>query len=132
VIEFLPFLDSFRNNRLMGLCELDHPLLGRCDSVMKIWHLLGPLFVVLYLSGALAQETLDVGKVTCEQFVSGELADSRTISIWLYGYYNGMRKNTVIDVLAVQEFEQGLIHFCLSNTAMPISEAANNLLGTKK
>jgi hypothetical protein len=114
----------------MGL--LDHPLLGRCDSVMKIWHLLGPLFVVLYLSGAIAQETLDVDKITCEQFVSGELADSRSISIWLYGYYSGTRKNTVIDVLAVQEFEQALIHFCLSNTKVPISEASNNILGAKK
>jgi hypothetical protein len=131
-MEFLPFLDSFGNNRLMGLCELDHPSLGWCDSVMKIWYLLGPLFVVLYPSGALAQEMLDVGKVTCAQFVTGEVADTRSISIWLYGYYNGMRRNTVIDVIAVQEFEQGLIHFCLSNTAMPISEASNSLLGTKK
>jgi HdeA/HdeB family len=131
-MEFLPILDSFRNDRLMGLCGLDHPLLGRCDGVMKIWHLLGPLFVVLYPSGALAQETLDVGKVTCEQFISGELADTRSISIWLYGYYNGTRKNTVIDILDVQEFEQALIHFCLSNKRMPVSEASNSILGTKK
>jgi hypothetical protein len=132
VMELLPFLDSVWNNRLMGLYELDQPLLGRCGSVMKIWYLLGPLFVIFYHSGALAQETLDVDKVTCEQFVSGELADSRSISIWLYGYYSGMRKNSVIDVLAVQEFEQSLIHFCLSNTNMPISEASNKILGAQK
>jgi hypothetical protein len=99
---------------------------------MKIWLLPGPLSVALCFSGAFAQETLDVDKVTCGQFVTGEVADTRSISIWLYGYYNGMRKNTVIDVIAVQEFEQGLIHFCLSNTGMPIGEASNNLLGTKK
>jgi hypothetical protein len=132
VIEFSPFLDGFRNNGLMGLHKLDHPLLGRCDSVMKIRLLLGPLFVAPCLSGAFAQVTLDVGKVTCGQFVTGEVADTRSISIWLYGYYNGTRKNTVIDVVAVQEFEQGLIHFCLSNTGMPISEASNSLLSTKK
>jgi hypothetical protein len=77
----------------MGLYELD-PLLGRCDSVMNIWLMLGPLFAVPCLSGALAQETLDIGKVTCEQFVLGEVVDSRTLSIWLSGYYSGMRKNT--------------------------------------
>jgi HdeA/HdeB family len=99
---------------------------------MKIWLLLGWLLSVLCLSRALAQETLDVEKVTCGQFVTGELADSRSISIWLYGYYGGMHKNTVIDVLAVQEFEQSLIHFCLSNTGMPISEASNSILGAKK
>src|SRR6202000_736392 len=112
--------------------ELDHSLLGRCDSVMKIWLLLGPLFVALCPPGAFAQVTLDVGKVTCAQFVTGEVTDTRNISIWLYGYYNGMRKNTVIDIVAVQEFQEGLIHYCLSNTGMPISEASNNLLGTKK
>jgi HdeA/HdeB family len=131
-MDFLTFLDSFRKSGLMGLTDLDRSLPGRCDSVMKIWFLLGPLSVALCLSEAFAQETLDVDKVTCGQFVTGEVADTRSISIWLYGYYNGMRKNTVIDIIAVQEFEQGLIHFCLSNTGMPIGEASNSLLGTKK
>src|ERR1700739_561754 len=114
----------------MGL--LDRPLPGRCISVMKKWFLLVPLLLAICLSKAFAQVTLDVSKVTCGQFVTGEVANTRFISTWLYGYYNGTRKNTVIDVVAVQEFEQGLIHYCLSNSGMPIAEAANNLLGTKK
>jgi acid stress chaperone HdeB len=99
---------------------------------MKNLFFLVPFLVGICLSSASAQVTMDVSKVTCGQFVTGEVANTRFISIWLYGYYNGTRKNTVIDVVAVQEFEQGLIHYCLSNTAMPISEASNNLLGTKK
>jgi hypothetical protein len=99
---------------------------------MKICFLLVPLSTVLFFSDAFAQVTVDVGKVTCAQFVTGEVADTRSISIWLYGYYNGTRKNTVIDIVAVQEFQQGLIHYCLSNRGMLISEASTNLLNTKK
>jgi RHH-type transcriptional regulator, rel operon repressor / antitoxin RelB len=33
----------------------------------------------------------------------GRIADSRTISIWLIGYYSGVRNNSVIDTAAVQK-----------------------------
>jgi hypothetical protein len=52
---------------------------------------------------ALAQETVDVEKITCEQFLLGQIADSRSVSIWVSGYYNGLRKNSVIDVTAMQK-----------------------------
>lgn len=33
----------------------------------------------------------------------GQVADSRTISIWLIGYYNDLRNSAVIDVTAMQK-----------------------------
>jgi len=81
---------------------------------------------------ALAQVTVDVEKVTCEQFVLGQIADSRSVSIWVSGYYNGLRKNSVVDITAVQNNARDLIQFCLSNTGMPIMDAFKNVLGEKK
>jgi hypothetical protein len=43
-----------------------------------------------------------------------------------------MRKNTVIDVTAVQNHEQDLTQFCLANSGMPVLDAFNNILGAKK
>ena len=44
-----------------------------------------------------AQVMLDVSKVTCDQFVGYKITDPQNIAIWLSGYYNGMRGNTVVD-----------------------------------
>ena len=46
----------------------------------------------------------------------GRIADSRTISIWLIGYYAGMRNNSVIDVAAVQKSSQDLMHYCMAHS----------------
>jgi hypothetical protein len=35
--------------------------------------------------------TVDVAKITCKQFVLGEIVDVKTLSIWLSGYFNAMR-----------------------------------------
>jgi hypothetical protein len=71
---------------------------------MRSW----PIFLFLLSTllsppAARAQETVDAAKITCNQFMFGRIADSRTISIWLIGYYSGMRNNSVIDTaLAVR------------------------------
>jgi HdeA/HdeB family len=47
-----------------------------------------------------AQETLDLAKITCEQFAMEQLASpSHDVVLWLSGYYNGKRNNTVIEPL---------------------------------
>jgi hypothetical protein len=71
---------------------------------MKIWLItLGPLFAIFRASVAQAQDTVAVGKITCEQFTTSQIIDSRTLSVWLSGYYNGTQKNTVIHPSAVQK-----------------------------
>ena len=64
--------------------------------------LLCTLSALLWSFAARAQETVDAAKITCNQFMFGRIADSRTISIWLIGYYAGVRNNNVIDVAAVK------------------------------
>ncbi|HEY2532984.1 MAG TPA: HdeA/HdeB family chaperone [Xanthobacteraceae bacterium] len=79
-----------------------------------------------------AQETIDVGKVTCEQFIMGQVADSRSVSIWLSGFYNGTRNNTILDVNALQKNSQGLMDYCIGHGNEILMSAAKSLFGTKQ
>ncbi len=72
------------------------------------------LSAVLWHPAAQAQVTIDVAKITCNQFMLGSVVDSRTMSIWLSGYYNGTLSNTLIDVPAMQERAREVVRYlCL-------------------
>lgn len=68
------------------------------------------LLVVCTAQTAHAQVTVDVSKITCEQFIVLPKADS--IAIWLGGYYNGDRHNSVIDVNKFEENARNLRAAC--------------------
>jgi acid stress chaperone HdeB len=59
----------------------------------------------LVASSASAQVTIDVAKITCNQYLQFTVADPRDIAIWLSGYYHGKDGSTV---LQVQEFKQNV------------------------
>ena len=65
---------------------------------MKPWLIaLGPGLALIGLQGAQAQVTIDITKITCHEFLYGQLTDSNTLGIWLNGYVNGARGKTLID-----------------------------------
>jgi acid stress chaperone HdeB len=68
------------------------------------------LLVVCTAQTAHAQVTVDVSKITCEQFIVLPKADS--VAIWLGGYYNGGRHNSVIDVNKFEESARDLRAAC--------------------
>jgi hypothetical protein len=95
---------------------------------MKPWLISLSLLCALVLSPAThAQETIDAAKITCNQFMFGRIADSRTISLWLIGYYSGMRNNSVIDTAAVQKQAQELVQYCMAHSETSVMEAAKNV-----
>ena len=51
-------------------------------------------------------------------------------AIWLNGYLNGARGNTLIDPLSVTE--NNLIDYCLSHNNMLVLDAARNVVGVAK
>ena len=58
--------------------------------------------VVVAGPAAQAQVSVDMAKITCQQFVSFKIADPKLIAIWLSGYHNGKRANTLIDPQALE------------------------------
>ena len=56
--------------------------------------MLGPGFALVGLQSVQAQVTIDITKITCNEFPAGQLTDSRSLAIWLNGYVNGTRGKT--------------------------------------
>jgi hypothetical protein len=81
---------------------------------------------------AQAQQTIDVAKITCEQFLAGKVADSRSVTIWLSGYYNGTRNNTVLDVSALQKNSQDVMDYCISHPSVVLMNPVKTLFGKSK
>ena len=63
----------------------------------------GILTVLVFIAtqSAHAQVTVDISKITCEQFNVLPKADS--VGVWLSGYYHGGRREPVIDVNKFEE-----------------------------
>lgn len=79
-----------------------------------------------------AQTTIDVAKVTCEQWLSFKVADPNFIALWLSGYYNGKRDNTIVEVQAFKDDIEQLKTFCITNPKTPIMKAVETRIMKKK
>jgi acid stress chaperone HdeB len=75
------------------------------------------------LSNATAQVTLDVAKISCDQYVLFQVADPQNIAIWLSGYYNGKRGTTILDVQGFKESARQLTLYCRANPDSPVLNA---------
>jgi acid stress chaperone HdeB len=53
-------------------------------------------FLTFAIPPARAQVTVDVAKITCEQYVLFTVADPHDIAMWLSGYFNSKRNNTLL------------------------------------
>ena len=91
------------------------------------------LFLFMQITTMQAQETLDVAKITCEQLVMEQLASpSRDVVLWLSGYYNGKRNNTIIEPLTIKKYEEQLNYYCYKHGDATVMDAVKNVLGLEK
>jgi hypothetical protein len=49
-------------------------------------HLVGIVLLALAASPVHAQSSVDVAKISCRQFISDDIALSKSIAVWLGGY----------------------------------------------
>ena len=90
------------------------------------------LILIAASAPAHAQVTLDLSKVTCDQWSGYKITNPQNIALWLSGYYNGKRGNTVIDTQGLTAENQKLRHFCITNPQMPVMDAAEKLFGVSR
>ena len=100
-----------------------------------------------------AQVSIDVSKITCDQyvhdkiptpdFVSFSAVGSREarsmlsrwlIAAWLSGYYHAKRNNWIIDLASFEDNVSKLTNYCYDekNFKVPIMEAVEQVLGGRK
>jgi acid stress chaperone HdeB len=96
---------------------------------MKLVLVVSGLALALPLNLVKAQVTLDVSKITCDQYVGYKITDPRNIAIWLSGYYNAKRGNTVIDTQAFNENARKLQNYCLAHPEVKVMDAVEVVFG---
>jgi acid stress chaperone HdeB len=85
--------------------------------------------ILLVLSTAHAQTTIEVAKITCDQFLGLKVASPDNIAIWLSGYYHGKQGSTTIDVQQLKEQPQKMTTYCLyKDRNATVMEAVEKML----
>jgi acid stress chaperone HdeB len=79
-----------------------------------------------------AQVTIDVSKITCDQYIRYTVADPHDIAVWLSGYYNGERHNTVLETQEFREHANKVMDFCLRNGKSTVMDGVEKVLGVKR
>ncbi|HEY7299274.1 MAG TPA: HdeA/HdeB family chaperone [Xanthobacteraceae bacterium] len=88
----------------------------------------GMLSALAVAPAANAQVTIDVAKITCDQWLLFKVTDPRNISIWLSGYYHGKKGITVVDQQALRDNEDKVKDYCRGHLDMPVMQAVETLL----
>jgi acid stress chaperone HdeB len=83
-------------------------------------------------SVAQSQVTIDVAKITCDQFVLFKVTDPRNIAIWLSGYYHGKRDNTLVDTQQLAAYADKVKSFCLQKPQATVMQAVETVFGAPK
>jgi len=99
---------------------------------MKLMMVVSGLTLACASLPAQAQETLDLSKITCDQFVGYKIINPLYISLWLSGYYNAKRDNTVIDVQGFEANARKLQDYCLVHSNTPVMQAVEAVFGAPK
>jgi HdeA/HdeB family len=74
-------------------------------------------------SAVRAQVTVDVSKITCEQFLTSKIAPSKYVALWLSGYYNGQRNNTMLDTGTMDKNVDAVSDYCYKNRQTTVMDA---------
>ena len=95
---------------------------------------LGLLLAIASASSAKAQATIDVSKITCDQYVHSKISTPNYIAAWLSGYYNAKRNNRLIDTQALQDNVSKLQNYCYEEKhfKVPVMKAIEEVFGKKK
>ena len=74
---------------------------------------------------------LDVAKITCEQFTGYKITNPQNIAMWLSGYYNGKRGNTILDAQGLNANVKKLEGYCIKISEDSCDAGGGNGAGPK-
>jgi len=90
-----------------------------------------PLLAILAATGASAQ-TVDVAKLTCKQYLVGDIIRRDYLALWLSGYYNGTHNDTIVATDTVQKIADKVSTYCEANLDATLMDAIRSELGVNK
>lgn len=89
------------------------------------------LFSILAAANASAQ-VVDVAKISCKQYLAGNVVRQDYLSLWLSGYVNGTHSDTVIERSTVQNITDKVGIYCRTNLDAGLMDAVQTILGAGK
>jgi len=93
--------------------------------------MVGLAFALTASSAAQAQVTLDLSKVTCDQFIKYKVADPKLITIWLSGYFHGKRGDTTVDTQRLNSDADEVEKYCFKNPDAPLMPSVETIIGPR-
>jgi acid stress chaperone HdeB len=103
------------------------------EGTMKVQLLLISALVMLaQIPRSQAQVTVDMAKITCAQFLVDEIAPSEYVAMWLSGYYNGKRNNTIIESDTMIKNAKKVSEYCYQNREATVTDAVKKVFGFDK
>ena len=90
---------------------------------------LGLILALEKIPPAQAQVTLDISKVTCDQYNAYKVTNPQNIAIWVNGYYHGKRGDVTLETQRLVENARKLRDYCRRNRETLVLEAVETLFG---
>jgi acid stress chaperone HdeB len=81
---------------------------------------------------ASAQVTVDVAKITCDQFTLYKITDPQNIAIWLSGYYHGKHDTTSVDTQQLSSNLRKIKDYCNMKPQETVMQAVQSVFGPLK
>ena len=94
--------------------------------------LISALVMLVQIPTSRAQVSVDMAKITCGQFLVDEIAPSEYVAMWLSGYYNGKRNNTIIESGTMIKNAQKVSEYCYQNRDVTVMDVVKKVLGLDK
>ena len=92
----------------------------------------GLMFALAAAPAARAQVTLDVAKITCDQYTGNKITSPQNIAIWLSGYYHGKRGDTTLETQALIANAKKVRDYCFRNPQTLVMDAVEKVLGGER
>jgi hypothetical protein len=87
--------------------------------------------ITLAITGtAKAQAMVDMSKMTCEQLLTAS-PNAIDAAVWLSGYYNGVHKNTMLDLNQFKRNAEVVVDECRTNPKKTLMSTVGKLLSGK-
>jgi acid stress chaperone HdeB len=90
------------------------------------------LFVFVHMTTPQAQVTVDVSKITCEQLIMEKPVPAKYVVLWLSGYYNSKRNNTIIEPESMDRNAEKVDFYCNLHRETTVMDAVKAVLGLDK
>jgi hypothetical protein len=87
---------------------------------------------LLCATGASAQVTVDMAKITCNQLTLEKITDPQNIALWLSGYYHAKQNNTLVDTQQLAANAQKIKQYCLYKPDVTVMQAVEAVFAPKR